>query len=392
MDVTKRNVIVLAACQALLFANNATLIAIAGLVGYALAADKSLATLTVTAWVAGAALATVPMSLLMKRIGRRAGFYVGIAIGVLGACLGGVAVYAGNFWLLCLAMAALGIYNGGAQFYRFAAADSAPLDFKATAISLVLAGGLVGGLVGPTVSTWTVDFFDTRFLGGYLSLLVYLAIAMVILAALRIPAPTESEQTEQGRPLREIASQPAFVVAVIGAALGFGVMNFLMVATPLAMEFHHHHYDDAAFVIQWHVIAMFAPSFFTGGLIRRFGVLMVMLTGVLLLSVCIAIALMDVTVAHFWFSLVALGIGWNFLYIGGTTLLTETYLPAERAKVQGVNDLIVFSTQAITSAASGWMLHRGGWPTVNYLAVVLIVIMGVAILTLMWKRRAAVAA
>lgn len=392
MQAAKRTVAVLAACQALLFANNATLIAVAGLAGAALAADKSLATLTVTAWVLGGALATIPMSFLMKRLGRRGGFYVAASAGIAGAVLGALAIYIGNFWLLCVAMLGFGVYNGGAQFYRFAAADTSPPEFKSTAVSLVLAGGLVGGLVGPELSKLTVDLFAAQYLGTYLSLLGYLALVLAVLALLRIPVPTQAEQSAGGRPLGEIMAQPAFIVAVTGAALGFGVMNFLMVATPLAMGTHGHHYGDAAFVIQWHVIAMFAPSFFTGGLMKRYGVLNIMFAGVIALCVCIAVALVDVTVMHFWWALVLLGVGWNFLYIGGTTLLTETYRPSERAKTQGVNDFIVFTTQAITSLASGWMLERGGWTMVNYLALPLVALTGIAIVWLMLKRRAPVIA
>jgi MFS family permease len=251
----------------------------------------------------------------------------------------------------------------------------------------VLAGGLVGGLIGPELSKLTVDLFAAKYLGTYLSLLGYFALVALILALLRIPTPTQAEQAGGGRRLGEIMAQPAFIVAVTGAALGFGVMNFLMVATPIAMGTHGHHYGDAAFVIQWHVIAMFAPSFFTGGLMKRFGVLRVMFAGVIALCVCVAVALVDVTVMHFWWALVLLGIGWNFLYIGGTTLLTETYRPAERAKTQGVNDFIVFTTQAITSLASGWMLERGGWSMVNYLALPLVAVMGAAIVWLMLRRR-----
>lgn len=387
MDLAKKNVAVLSACQALLFANNATLIAVAGLAGYALATDKSLATLTVTAWVFGAAITSLPASLLMKRIGRRAGFVVGALLGLLGVVFGAGAVYFHNFWSLCAGMLMFGAYGGFAQYYRFAAADTAPADFKSTAISLVLAGGLVGGLIGPELSKLTVDLFAAKYLGTYLSLAGYLLVLMVMLTALRIPAPTQSEQRAQGRPFSVIAAQPAFIVAVVGAALGFGVMNFLMVATPIAMHTHGHHYDSAAFVIQWHVIAMFAPSFFTGGLIKRFGVLNIMFAGVLLLCVCVAVGLSGITVPHFWFALALLGIGWNFLYIGGTTLLTEAYEPAERAKTQGVNDTIVYLVQAVTSVASGWLLERGGWVTVNYLATPLIAVMALAIVWLMFKRR-----
>jgi MFS family permease len=387
VETARRNLAVLAVCQALLFATNSTLIAVAGLAGYALASDKSFATFTVTAWVLGTAVATVPMSLLMKRIGRRGGFFAGTLIAAVGAIVAAIALYVGSFWLLCAAMTAFGVYNASAQFYRFTAADAAPAEFKATAISMVLAGGLVGGLIGPELSKFTANVFQEQFLGTYLSLLIYFALVALSLTQLRVAPPTDAEREAVGRPLGVIAAQPAFVVAVIGAALGFGVMNFLMVATPLAMNAHGHHYGDAAFVIQSHVIAMFAPSFFTGALIKRFGVLNIMLVGVVLLTLCVAAALRDTTVAHFWWALVLLGMGWNFLYIGGTTLLTETYQPAERAKTQGFNDLIVYTTQALTSLASGWMLIVGGWGTVNYLALPLIVAMGLAIVWLMAKRR-----
>ncbi len=389
MELVKKNVAILATCQAMLFAANSALAVTAGLAGYALATNKSFATFPVTAWVLGAAVTVIPASLLMKRLGRRAGFYIGTLVGALGAGLGALALYSGNFWLLCVAMVGFGSYNGFAQYYRFAAADAAAADFKSTAISLVLAGGLVGGLIGPQLSNLTVDLFPTRYLGTYLSLLIYAAAVMLALTALRIPIPSEAEQTEVGRPLTTIAAQPAYIVAVVGAALGFGVMNFLMVATPIAMGFHGHHYESAAFVIQWHVIAMFAPSFVTGGLIKRFGVLNVMFAGVLMLAGCVAIALAGIAVANFWFALVLLGIGWNFLYIGGTTLLTETYQPAERAKAQGFNDLILFLTQAVTSLASGWLLERGGWVTINYMAMPMIIVVAVALGWLLLKRRLA---
>ena len=387
MDSTKKNVALLAGCQALLFANNSTVIAVNGLAGYALAADKSLATLPVTGWVFGAAMATLPASLLMKRFGRRAGFYMGTILGVIGACICAAAVTMADFWLLCLGTIVFGTYNGVAQYYRFAAADASPPDYKSTAISMVLAGGLVGGLIGPQVSTYTIDFLPVRFAGAYLSLLVYLAMVMGVLSFLRIPPPSDEERSGSGRPLSEIAAQPAFIVAVIGAAAGFGVMNFLMVATPLAMSFCQHPYAAAATVISWHIVGMFAPSFFTGSLIKRFGVLQVMFVGVLLLYLCVVIALSGITVAHFWTSLFFLGVGWNFLYIGGTTLLTETYRPQERAKTQGVNDTAIFLTQAVTSIISGWMVSAKGWDLLNYFAVPFITLIGVAIVWLAWQRR-----
>ena len=391
MKSARKNVAVLATAQALLMANNATVIAINGLAGYALASNKALATLPVTGWVIGAAIATFPVSLLMKRIGRRGGFTVGVFAGMLGAAICATAVAQGNFWLLCLGTLVFGVYNGSSQYYRFAAADAAPADFKSKAISLVLAGGLVGGIVGPEVSKLTVDMLATRYLGAYLALMVFLVMVLAVVQLLDIPPPSKRERLEPGRPLGKIASQPAFVVAVLCAAFGYGVMNLLMTATSLAMGICGHPYGAAAFVIQWHVIAMYAPSFFTGPLITRFGLPRVMLAGAVLLLVCSGIALAGVSVAHFWFALVLLGIGWNFLYVGGTALLTQTYRPSEQAKAQGANDLAIFLVMATSSSVSGMLLNRNGWEMLNYLAMPFVLAIVLALAWLMARRRAPVA-
>lgn len=387
MNATKKNVSLLAACQALLFTNNSTVIALNGLAGYALASNKALATLPVTGWVVGAALSTVPASMLMRRVGRRAGFTVGAMIGILGALICSLALFLSSFWLLCCGTIIFGVYNAFGQYYRFAAADASRPDFKARAISLVLAGGLVGGIIGPQFSQRTVDLFSTHYLGAYLSLIGFLVIVIVLLRWLDIPPPSEAELSGPVRPMREIARQPAFFVAVLAATIGYGVMNLLMVSTPLAMGFCGHPFGDAATVIGWHVIGMFAPSFFTGSLIKRFGVLNVMFVGALILYACVAIALSGITVAHFWFAMVLLGIGWNFLYIGGTTLLTESYRPSERAKVQGINDMTIFVTMATTSFSSGLLLDRNGWATINYLALPFITIAVLGLLYMMVMRR-----
>ncbi|HKC43922.1 MAG TPA: MFS transporter [Burkholderiales bacterium] len=387
----KKNVAVLAACQALLFTNNSTLIALNGLAGYALAADKSLATLPVTGWVVGAVLTTFFASLLMKRIGRRAGFTLGACIGIVGAAICSIALWRADFWLLCTGTTVFGVYNAFGQYYRFAAADAATPDFKSRAISYVMAGGLVGGIIGPATSRVTVDILPTTYLGAYLFLIGVLVLVIVLLRFLDIPAPAQTEAHERGRPLAEIAAQPAFVVAVLTAALAYGVMNLLMTATPLAMGVCGHPYAAAATVISSHVVAMFAPSFVTGDLIRRFGVLNVMLSGVTITLACLAIALAGVAVAHFWWSLVLLGVGWNFVFIGATTLLTETYRPAEKAKVQGANDLLIFLTTATSSFSSGMILERNGWQTLNYAAIPFVAAIGIAVIWLMTKRRRAVA-
>jgi MFS family permease len=392
VETAKKNVAVLAACQALLFTNNSTAIALNGLAGYALAANKALATLPVTAWVIGGALSTLPASLLMKRIGRRAGFTVGALTGMVGASICSLALYLGNFWLFCFGTMVFGVYNAVAQYYRFAAADAASADFKAKAISLVLAGGLVGGILGPETSKLTVDLLATPFLGAYLSLIGFLVLVVLVVQQLDIPVPAAASHREPTRPLAQIMAQPVFVVAVLAAAIGYGVMNLLMTATPLAMGLCGHPYSAAATVIGWHVIGMFGPSFFTGSLIKRFGVLQVMVAGALLLYAVVAVALSGVGIANFWFALVILGVGWNFLYIGGTTLITEACTPPERAKTQGANDLIIFVVMATSSFSSGLLLEKSGWQTLNYLALPFVTAAAVAVLWLLARRRAAAAA
>lgn len=387
MIAAKKNVAVLATCQALLFTNNSTLIALNGLVGFALAADKRLATLPVTAWVIGGALSTYFASLLMKRLGRRAGFTIGTLVGIGGALVCASAIYIANFWLFCFGAVVFGVYNAFGQYYRFAAADAAPVDFRSKAISLVIAGGLVGGIVGPTLSRWTRGLLPVDFLGAYLALIGLLVLVIVVLRLLDIPPPKAGEAKEGGRPLVEIVKQPAYIVAVIGAGLGYGIMNLLMTATPLAMGVCGHPYGAAATVISWHVIAMFAPSFVTGDLIRRFGVLNVMMAGVVLNVACVAIALAGVEVANFWAALVLLGVGWNFLFVGATTLITETYRPEERAKAQGANDLAIFLIMATSSFASGLVLEAKGWETLNYLALPFVAAVGLAVGWMMLRRR-----
>lgn len=392
MKYEKKNVALLACCQAMLFTNNVTLFALASLVGFYLADNKALATLPVTAYVLGAALTTLPASFFMKRFGRQTGFQFGTSVGILGAIICCLGLWQHSFWLLCAGVLVLGVYNAFGQYYRFAAADASSVDFKSRAISLVLAGGLVGGIIGPEMSTYTRSLFAIPFLGSYASLIVFCLITMGLLAFIRIPAPSVTEQHEPGRPLLQIMAQPTFIVAVTGSALGYGVMNLLMTVTPLAMGLCGHPYASAAMVLEWHVIGMFAPSFFTGSLIKRFGVLNVMLAGAALEALCVAVSLSGVMVAHFWWSMVLLGIGWNFLYIGGTTLLTDCCRPSERAKAQGTHDLLVFITTATSSFSSGLLMHGNGWSMINYSALPLIAVTGAAIVWLSLRQRIAAAA
>jgi MFS family permease len=379
MNSTRRNVGLLAACQALLLTNNATLIAINGLAGLALAPRAALATLPVTSWVVGGALATMPASLHMKRVGRQRGLALGTLWGIAGALICAGAVWVQSFWLLCCGALVFGVYNAYGQYYRFAAADVASADFKSTAISLVLAGGLVGGILGPSTSRYTVDLLAPRFMGAYLALIGFAIATLLLLRFVRIPMPSAKVQAARGRPLAEIAAQPKFIVAVLAGAISYGVMNFLMTSTPIAMGVCGHPYGDAAFVISSHVVAMFAPSFFTGGLIKRLGVLPVMFTGALLNFAAIGIALSGIEVAQFWWALVLLGVGWNFLFIGGTTLLTQTYRPEEMAKAQGANDQAIFIMMAISSFTSGLTVTAAGWERVNLFALPMVAAVAIAI-------------
>lgn len=387
-----RNVGLLAACQALLFTNNSTLIAINGLAGLSLAPYAGLATLPVTCWVLGGAIATMPASFHMRRVGRQRGLTSGALWGIVGALLCVTAIWTQNFWLLCFGTLVWGAYNAYGQYYRFAAADIATPDTRANAVSLVLAGGLVGGILGPTASRFTVDLAGPKFMGAYLGLILFVLATMLLLRFIRIPTPTATERAVAGRPLREIAAQPKFIVAVLAGAVSYGVMNFLMTSTPIAMQVCGHPFGDAAFVISSHVVAMFAPSFITGRLIRRFGALPLMLFGAFLNLAAIGVAFAGLAVANFWWALVLLGVGWNFLYIGGTTLLTETYRPEERAKAQGANDQTIFITMAISSITSGMAVTTAGWERVNLLALPLVALVVGAILWFALHERARKAA
>jgi MFS family permease len=393
MDPARKNVAVLAVCQGLLLVNNSVLITINALAGYALATDKALATLPVTAYFVGSALTTLPLSFLMKRYGRRAGFTLGAWCAIAGSLLCALAVYRASFWLLCFGVLVLGAYFAAGQYYRFAAADAAPADFRSTAISLVLAGGIVGGFIGPETSKLTKDILAGHaFAGPYFSLIFFALLSMLALRWLDIPALSESERKEAGRPLLAIARQPAFIVAVLSATIGYGVMNLLMTATPLAMAASHHPFSEAAFVIQWHLVGMFAPSFFTGTLIRRLGLMTVMLTGVVLNIACVGIAMAGVDVMHFWLALLLCGIGWNFMFVGATSLLTESHSPAERAKVQGVNDALIFTVLVVSSLSSGALFSYQGWLTMNAVAVPFLALAGAGMVWLALSRHSARAA
>ena len=387
MNNDRRNVVALAACQALLVMNNATMISIGTLAADTLATNKMLVTVPATAYIIGGGLTTMPISLFMKRRGRRAGFLVGCLFGMIGGALAGAAMLAHNFWMLCLAALVSGVYTGSGGFYRFAAADSLAVNARSKAISLVLAGGIIGGIFGPEGSKITKGLLETLFAGTFLSLILLAAVAMLILLRLDLPRPSLEEQYGSTRPLPAIMRQPVFIVAALGGITAYGVMNLLMAATPLAMKMCSHPYGAAMLVIEWHIIAMFAPAFGTGWLIARVGALPVMFAGLVLNVTAIAIAVSSTTVMAFWSSMVLVGVGWCFLFVGGTTLLTEAYAPAEKAKTQGMNDLLIYLTMGSTSLTSGAILYGYGWNTLNLTALPLLAVTAIAILWLATIRR-----
>ena len=387
MTTSYRDIFLLACCQALLLTNAAGLISMNALVGYSLVDVKTIATLGATTYVLGSALATMPMSLWMGRVGRRRGFMAGALINVGGCAIAVAALSLKSFALYCVATAVIGIYNAIGLQYRFAAAEvAAPAD-RARAISLVLAGGIVGGFLGPAITRWGRDLFAAPFLGSFLMLAGVALVALAVQSQVHVPKPHAAGHADGGRPLRQIVRQPVFVVAALSAVVGYGLMNLLMTATPLAMDFCGLPYAQAAFVISWHVVGMYAPGFFTGSLIDRFGVLNVILAGAAVMAAGALVALTGNALPHFLAALVLIGVGWNFMYTGGTALLTESYTPAEKARTQGANDFIMFSTMAVSSFSSGAMVSTTGWEAMNWTALPVLASVSGAVVWYARRRR-----
>ena len=367
----------LAALQALLLTNNVTLIAVNGLAGATLAADPLYATLPVTGYVTGAAATSMLAARVMRLRGRRYGYSVGAVAAIVGSLLAWWAVSIGSLPMLVVATFVTGLYNAFGVSYRFAAADAADAwqpSFKARAISLVLAAGIVGGVVGPELSKVTREWLPTLFSGSYLALTVFAVLSLIAVQWLHLPESKQSAAQGPARPLRQILAQPNAWIAVLVAALAYGVMNLIMVATPLAMKVCGQPYSAAARVLEWHVIGMFVPGLFTGSLIGAVGVVPVMVAGCLLMLLSAAVALSGLEIWHFTVALFALGVGWNFMYTGATTLLTTSYQPSEKNRVQGFNDACVFAVMVTSSFSSGALLHIQGWNTLNQLSVPIILI------------------
>jgi MFS family permease len=381
------SLILLTLCQGFFLINNVTFIAINGLVGLNLAPSAWMATLPITGFVAGGALCAALVAKHQRAWGRQRTFQAGLLVAVASTALCAYAAATRNFWLLVMGTVIAGYYNANAGLYRFAATELVTPNFKERAISWVLAGGIIGAVVGPNLATATRDSFSVPFAGAYAALAVVALMSFAVMSFIKFPPLPLPSAAQPGRPLREIARQPVFIVAVIGCSLGYGVMNLLMAATPIAMAQCSHPFKSAALVLEWHVLAMFVPSFFTGSLIKRFGALPIMGIGVVLNLVCIAVALSGVDVMQFLVALAMLGLGWNFLYIGGTTLFTEAYRPEEKTTAQAAMDFCVFSTMTVTSFASGALITTQGWTWLNVGSLMPVAFTGVALMWLALRRR-----
>ncbi|MEE9445145.1 MAG: MFS transporter [Cocleimonas sp.] len=387
------SVYLLALCQALMMSSTSLLITASSLVCLTLTPDKSLVTLPLSLQFFGLMLTSMPASLLMGRLGRKQGFLIGTLFGIVGASLLVYAVFNNLFWLFAVGSFLIGIFNGFGIYYRFAAVDMVNEENRPKAISYVLVGGVIAAFVGPNLANFGQTMFPSEpFAGGFIYATIIYVLVFVVISFIKFPGPLSADaslDTAQKavapRSLGLIVRQPMFIVAVICGMLGYAIMSYLMTATPLAMNHHSHGFSDSAFVIQWHVFAMFAPSFFTGNIIQRFGVLNVMLVGAMLAVICVVINLTGVTLWHFWAALVALGVSWNFLFIGATSLLTQTYREEEKSKAQGFNDFAVFTLVTIASLSAGMLQHKFGWEMVNYAALPFIAIIMVSVFWLKMK-------
>ena len=386
----KKNVFVLAICQALFNSGRGLTFLVAALAAINLLGEASaLLTVPITMMLVGTASGTIPAAQLMRLLGRKTGFFISSLIGAIG---GGVCMYAlseNSFVIFNVGVFLFGLYSGAAQQYRFAVADAAPDEFKAKAISLVIAAGVFGAFIGPEAAVRAKDLIGSaEFVGSFGALIGFTLASGFIVLGIDIPKLTTEEYSDSGRPLHKILFLPIAVVAIVSATFGYAVMNFLMTATPISMQLGNEYIiHDVKVVIQWHVVGMFAPGFFTGSLINHIGVLKTVALGAFLQFAAVMVALAGTTLPHFWLSLFLLGIGWNFAFTGGTTLLTEVHTASERAKVQGTNDFIVFTGMAISSLFSGTLYHFMGWSWVNMAPLPMIGLVMIAVIWLALRNR-----
>jgi MFS family permease len=394
--IARRNVAVLVASQAILGAQMPIIFTIAGLAGQSLASNACWATLPISAMVIGSMLTATPLSSFMARYGRRAGFYVGTLGGAMGAAVGALALYTSNFWLFVFGGLLSGIYMSAQGFYRFAAADMASDDYRPKAISYVMAGGLLSAIVGPQIVKLTAQSMVVPFLGSYLAVIGLNLAGVLLFAFLNIPKlPKSATDAPVGRSRMELLKTPNVAVAVVVATVSYALMNLVMTSSPLAVVGCGFQTNDAANVVTAHVLAMYAPSFFTGHVIVRFGAARVMGLGLTILAAAGAVAISGVELTQFFAALILLGVGWNFGFIGATTLLTTSIAPEERGRMQGLNDLIVFGGVTVASLSSGGLMNcsgssaQAGWAAVNMAMLPFLVLAGGALVWLALRPKEA---
>lgn len=385
----RRNIWVLTAAQALGGANSPIVISLGGLVGQRLSPDPALVTLPVSLLNLGLALGTLPAAMVMRQFGRRAGYLLGACLGLVAGLLAAMGIIQGSFFLFCLGTATAGTYSSYVQSYRFAAADSAVGPESQRAIARVMVGGLIAAIIGPQLVIWTRDAVPgTPFAGSFLSQAVLAALSIPVLLTLRRPATPKHASSDDvtGRSLATILMTPAYLLAIATGVISYGLMTFVMTASPIAMVGHGHSVDRAALGIQWHILAMYGPSFFTGRLMVRFGKRRVAAVGLLLIGASAAVALTGADIGHFWLALILLGVGWNFGFLGATAMVADCHTPSERSKVQGANDFLVFGTVAAASFFAGSLLHSSGWSTINAIVLPAAAFM---LVPLLWRGSAA---
>jgi MFS family permease len=381
--LARRNAIILSVAQSLAGANNTVLISTGAIVGALLAPDRALATLPVTVYVCGMWLGTVPTGIIARRYGRQTSFFVGTAFGVLTGLVACLAVLTASFLTMCLAAVFSGFYASAHQSYRFAAADTASDTFRPKAISWVMIGGIFAGLLGPQLVIGTKDLWQPYlFAGTYLAQSAVAIVSAAVLTLVKFPKPPRRTAANAGRPLSEIARQPRFIAAAACGVASYSMMNMVMTSAPLAMVDCNHSVTEAALGIQWHILGMYLPSLVTGSLILRFGIVPIIATGLSLIVISAITNISGVSIWHFWIALSTLGVGWNFAFIGASTLVAGCYRPEERNKVQSFNDFLVFGSNTVGSFSSGMVLAAFGWATVNNIVFPIVMI---AAALLLWQ-------
>jgi MFS family permease len=383
-----KNIVLLAVCQGLYLTNNVTFLAVNGLVGFTLTPIPWIATLPLMAYVFGAALSTIIVAKVQTKYGRKKSFQFALFVAAVAALICAFAAYSKSFPLLIIGTAIAGYYSANGLLYRFVAPELTHPSLREKAVSIVLAGGLIGGVLGPNLSSWSKNIFDTQFMGAYLILCLAGILGIVIMQMINFPDDYRTNQSKDtGRPLKEIILQPVFLVALICAAIGYGVMNLMMAGTPLAMQVCGFDFKNTAQVLQYHVIGMFAPGFFTGHLVKRYGPLKIMSIGAILNFISIFIMLSGSDLFHFITALFLLGVAWNFLFNGSTVLAMTAFKPEEKNKAEAAINFCVFGTMAVSSFSSGALVTTQGWQFLNMGTLIPTIIVGVSISWLYLKRK-----